>query len=256
MALNYASKGSGLPLVLIHAFPFSGAMWKMQAEYLAGRNFRVILPDLPGFGQSALSAADDSIEKMASQIANLLASLGINRAVIGGLSMGGYVALNLYRLFPELFAGLILCDTTFASDSDEKRRARFELIEEIKKNGMRAVVKNVLPSLTGVNTKTNNPALIRELEQNVLDTRAEAVINALRAMAGRIDHRLVLPEISIPTLLMFGEEDTITPPETGETMHRLIPNSRLRTIAGSGHLSNLETPEKFNRTLSDFLENL
>lgn len=256
MALNHVSKGSGRPLVLIHAFPFSSAMWKLQAEYLTGQNIHVILPDLPGFGQSALSAANDSIEKMASQIADLLGSLGLNRAVIGGLSMGGYVALNLYRLFPDLFTALILCDTTFAADSVEKRRARFELIEEIQNKGMRAVVKNVLPSLTGIKTKSNNPALIRELEQIILDTRAEAAINVLRAMAGRVDHHAVLPRISIPTLLLFGRDDSITPPDTGETMHRLIPDSQLKIIANSGHLSNLEAPEEFNRILSDFLEKI
>jgi 3-oxoadipate enol-lactonase len=250
MNLPFDDVGSGNPVILLHAFPLSKIMWKQQSDFLAGNNFRVILPDLPGFGDNISSSS--SLEETAAQLVQLLKYLEIDKAIIGGLSMGGYIAFNLFRLAPEKFSALILCDTTYLADTVEKQKSRFELISKIKNQGSRALVENMLPNLISENTKQNNHSLTSKLEEIFSKVNPASAIDALQSMAERTDNSDIVKEINVPTLLVFGENDKVTNLENARQMKSLIPHSELQIIENAGHYSNLEQPEQFNKILLDF----
>jgi 3-oxoadipate enol-lactonase len=157
MKLPFEELGSGPPVILLHGFPLSRTMWQPNVGAIADAGLRVITPDFPGFGENTSFADINTMEDMAKGVAELLSSLKIERAIIGGLSMGGYVTFALYAAHPELFAGLVLCDTTSVADTDEKRKGRFELIEKIERQGAQALVENMLPNLIADSTKENDP---------------------------------------------------------------------------------------------------
>lgn len=253
MNFNYEEFGKGQPVVLLHAFPLSRQMWKPQIETLVEANCRVITPDFPGFGDTPMVSKTSTMEDLANGVAELLHHLKIEKATIGGLSMGGYVTLNLYRLHPNLFSKMILADTSSFADTEEKRAGRFKLIGETEAKGMSAIVDGMLPKLTSDYTKENNPNLISQLEEQFLQTNANAAIAALRGMAQRKDHTEMLENIKVPTLLVFGEEDKVTDLEGAKVLDARIPNSRLIVIEKIGHFSNLENTERFNNILRDFL---
>lgn len=248
------SRRSGKPVVLLHAFPLSRKMWQPQTDALAAAGFHVILPDLRGFGENHNFADINTMEDLAKDVAELLDNLKIERAVIGGLSMGGYVTFNFYRLFPEKFAGLVLFDTNAAADSDEKRQSRFDLIDEIEKSGAQALIEGMLPNLISEHTKENNAELVEQLRTMFSAVNPQAAIAALRGMAERRDHTSLLKDIRVPTLLIFGEHDKITNPEIAEKMKSEIPDAALTVIKNAGHYSNLEQPEAFNDALVSFLK--
>lgn len=211
------------------------------------------MPDLPGFGDNTSFADINTMEEMAKGVGDLLQSLKIDRAIIGGLSMGGYVTLALYAMHPELFEGLILCDTTSAADTDEKRKGRFELMEKIERQGSDALLENMLPNLICDFTKQNNRELVADLEGSFAEVNAQAAIAALRGMAARADHTQMLGEINVPAALIFGEDDKITNLEAAEMMNRAISGSELTVIANAGHYSNQEQPAAFYKAVVDFL---
>ena len=256
MKIAFEEYGEGFPVVLLHAFPLSRKMWSPQIEAIRGTGFRLILPDLRGFGETNNFADINSIEDMASDISELLDSLEIELAIIGGLSMGGYVTFSLLRLNPQRFKALILCDTTCTADTDEKRRNRYQLIEKVEEKGAQALIENMLPNLVGEFTKQNNEKLLSELKQMFAETNPQAAIAALRGMAERKDRTEILSEIKIPTVLIFGEDDAITNLETARKMNEQIPFSNLSIIKNAGHYSNLEQPELFNSALLIFLKTI
>ncbi len=239
---------------MLHAFPLSRRMWEPQKEVIASAGVRLILPDLRGFGETNISADTNTMEEMARDVAELLDDLGIEKAIIGGLSMGGYVTFALFRMKPEIFSGLILCDTTAAADTEEKRENRFKLIEKIEDGGPQALIENMLPVLVGEDTKENNRELVAELERSFSDTEPQAAIAALRGMAERKDSTDLLSEIDIPTLFVFGEDDALTDLGIGQKMHSQVKGSHLSVIRNAGHYSNLEQPEQFNKALISFIE--
>ncbi|HLM01322.1 MAG TPA: alpha/beta fold hydrolase [Pyrinomonadaceae bacterium] len=247
------SAGGEKPIVLLHAFPLSRKMWQMQIEALADAGFRVILPDLRGFGENHNFADINSMEDLATDVKDLMDNLKIERAIIGGLSMGGYVTFNFYRLFPERFAGLLLFDTNPAADSEEKRQSRFDLIDEIEKSGAQALIDGMLPKLIGDWTKENNADLVEKLRAAFASVNPQAAIAALRGMAERQDHTALLKDVNVPTLLIFGEDDNVTSPEIAEKMKSEIPGATLTKIKNAGHYSNLEQPEAFNDALVSFV---
>lgn len=252
MNLYFEEIGSGKPIVLIHAFPLSRKMWKEQAKTLAENGFRVILPDLPGFGEDISDSKRFSIEEMALQILILIESLNIEKAIIGGLSMGGYVLLDLFRTAPEKFSALVLCDTTHLADSDEKRKGRFDLISKIEKFGANALVENMLPNMTSDDSKEKNSALTAELAEIFSNINPKSAISALQSMAARKDSSDIISNIKVPTLLIFGEFDKVTNLENAKKMNELISGSELQIIKNAGHYSNLEQPEAFDKILLEF----
>lgn len=252
MAFEFEQYGTGEPVVLLHAFPLSRKMWRPQIGVFDPEKFRLILPDLPGFGETPVSGGVSSIEEMALGVAELLSELSIKKAVIGGLSMGGYVAFNLFRLRPDLFKAAVFCDTAAFADTAEKRENRFKLIEKIKLHGTLPLVEEMLPALVGETTKATNARLISELEKMFAEADPKGAAAALRGMAEREDHEYLLPSIDVPTLFIVGAEDKLTDRDVAEKMHRAVKGSRLAIIENAGHFSNLENTADFNRALADF----
>ncbi len=253
MEFVYEDLGEGFPVVLIHAFPLSKSMWKPNIDSILNSNYRVICLDLPGFGNNKIASDELTMEGIANYISDLLNKLKIKKAIFCGLSMGGYVTFNLYRLFPELVSGLILCDTNCEDEDSSKQQLRYDLIKEIEAKGSQALIDNILPNLISGFTKLNNKDLVKKLEKDFLEASSVSAIAALKAMAIRKDHTYLLQEINIPTLLIFGEQDKVTNLETANLMNERIQNSTLKVIKNAGHYSNLENPDEFNIAVTSFL---
>ncbi|HEX8117533.1 MAG TPA: alpha/beta fold hydrolase [Pyrinomonadaceae bacterium] len=246
--------GGGAALVLLHGFPFDRSMWRGQAEAL-GREFRVIAPDLRGLGETT-SDGDVTIEGMADDVAALLDELHLESVVLGGLSMGGYVAFEFFRRFPERVRALVLADTRPQADTDEGRRAREENARRALNEGMAPIVESMLPKLLTASTSERGGEVLERVRAMMLGTRPEGAAAALRAMALRRDQTGLLPSINVPTLIVVGSEDSITPPADAEAMRAKIEGSRLVVVEGAGHLSNVEQAEQFDRALVEFLRGL
>jgi pimeloyl-ACP methyl ester carboxylesterase len=238
--LAYDRVGSGPPLVLLHAFPFDRRLW--QGLQIAGRT--LILPDLRGFGESPLRPF--TIADLADDVASLLDALGLPGAAIGGMSMGGYVALAFARRHRGRTQGLLLCDTKAAPDTPEAREARDEAIELVRTQGVAAYVDKMLPKLLSPSA----PELTRNRARALGNQRPEAVITGLQALRDRPDRRPELPEIAAPTVIVVGSEDAVTPPSEARAMAAAIPGARLVELPGAGHIANLESPEAFAAALS------
>jgi pimeloyl-ACP methyl ester carboxylesterase len=256
VTLDCDDAGAGRPVVLLHAFPFSRAMWRPQVAAL--RDIcRVIAPDLRGFGGTSPFLAAPSVEAMADDVAALLDALKIGEpVVVGGLSMGGYVALAFARRHARRLRGLVLADTRAEADGAEARANRDKMIALARDHGAADVVEQLLPKLLAERTRTQNPAVVEEVRRIAAAQRPEAIIAALQAMRDRPDATPGLAAVTVPTLVLVGSEDTPTPPAAARTMADGIRGANLVTIAGAGHLSNLEEPEAFNVALHGFLATL
>jgi 3-oxoadipate enol-lactonase len=247
--------GSGAALVLLHGFPLDRSMWQGQAEALGGE-FRGVAPDLRGLGETPPGDDGVSIEGMADDVAALLDELNLGRVVLGGLSMGGYVAFELFRKYPGRVRALVLADTRPQADTEEGRRAREESAQRALKEGMAPIVESMLPKLVSAGTRERGGEVLERVRAMMLRTSPEGAAAALRAMALRRDQTDLLPSIKVPTLIVVGSEDAVTPPADAEAMKAKIEGSRLVVVEGAGHLSNVEQPEEFNRALAEFLRGL
>jgi 3-oxoadipate enol-lactonase len=254
MKIEFEEQGKGKPVVLLHAFPLSRAMWASQVQVLTAANCRVILPDLRGFGENHSFSDINTMEDMAQDIFELLDTLKIERAIICGLSMGGYITFSFLKKSPERIAALVLCDTNAGSDTEETREFRFDLIEKIEEKGAQALIDEMLPNLICQNTKENKKELVGSIEEMFKKVNPKGAIAALRGMAARNDNSDLLNQISVPTLLIFGAEDKVSNLETAEKTASEIPNAQLVKIENAGHYSNLEQPEAFNQALVDFIK--
>jgi pimeloyl-ACP methyl ester carboxylesterase len=253
--MAYEDVGRGTPLVLLHGFPFDRSMWRGQARGL-GAACRVITPDLRGLGETPLGGGAVTMGEMAEDVAALLDESGLRTVVLGGLSMGGYVAFEFLRRFPERVRALVLADTRAQPDTDEARRTREETARRVLNEGMASVIDTMLPKLLSAATRERNPEVVERVRALMLATTPEGAAAALRAMAVRRDQRDLLPSILVPTLVIVGAEDSVTPPEDAEAMCAKIDGSRLVRIDGAGHMSNVERPEEFNRALAEFIGGL
>jgi pimeloyl-ACP methyl ester carboxylesterase len=248
-----ATSGAGTPLVLLHAFPLDGRMWAPQVEALAG-TYQVIVPDLRGFG----AARDQAVEEagmglLAEDLARLLDDRGLDRVVLGGLSLGGYVALEFMRRHADRVSGLVLLDTKAATDGDQARDARLEMAERVLAEGVGFVPEVMLPRLLGATTREHRPELVEKVAALIRDQTPEGVAGAQRGMAARAATTDVLAAIKVPTLVVTGEEDAVTGPEVGRDLAAGIPGARFLLVEEAGHLVNLEQPEIVNEALLDFL---
>lgn len=254
--MAYDVVGSGQPVLLLHGFPFNRGMWRAQSEALADR-YRVITPDLRGFGETgAQSDEPATMREMAEDVAALMDELGIERFTLGGLSMGGYVALAFYRHFPLRVRNLILADTRPQADTDEARENRQRQALKLLSEGMESIVEGMLPKLLAQGTLNERKEVVEELRAMMLGTDPRGAAAALRGMMERADQTNLLPRILAPTLIIVGSEDQLTPQSDAELMNREIRGSRLEVIEGAGHVSNLERPLEFNSTLRGFLDSL
>ena len=238
------------PVVFLHAFPFSARMWRPQVEALEGR-FSVHAVNLPGFGGEPAHA--ETLTQFAESVLEELDVLGVERAVFVGLSMGGYVAFRLFDLAPERFSGLLLADTRAGADPPEGKEKRTVLAERVRKEGPKALLPDFLHAVLGETTRRSRPELVREVEAMILEADPEGIARALIAMRDRPDSFDLLPQMHFPVLLVFGEEDTLTPPEEGLKMLEKLPQGRMLIIPNAGHMANLEAPEAFNTALLGLL---
>jgi 3-oxoadipate enol-lactonase len=254
--MAYEDVGSGPPILLLHGYPFNRSMWREQVSFL-GADYRVIIPDLRGHGETSATPEAVTIAKMARDVAALLDELEIKRVVLGGLSMGGYVALAFYRRFGlRRVRALVLADTRSQADTPEARHNREEQAEKILKHGMSSIVDDFLRKVLTPATLSQKPEIVERVRKMVVTTKREGAAAALSAMAVRPDQTDFLPEITVPTLIIVGSEDQLTPPVDAEMMRSKIPGSRLEIIEGASHLSNLERPAKFSSALKTFLDAL
>lgn len=242
-------------LVLVHAFPLNARMWEPQLV-LADHGWHVVAPHLRGFdgGTHDLHAA--SIDDYAADVIDLVDGLHVKDAVIGGLSMGGYVAFALLRLAPSYVRGLVLADTRSQADAPAAREGRTRMLQLIAEKGPDApdaVADEMLPKLLGDTTRTSRPDVVERTRALIRSTPPDRIADAVRVLMSRPDSTPLLPGIHVPTLILVGAEDTLTPPEMSEEMHRAISGSEIHVIPGVGHLSSLEEPQAVNAHLTAFL---
>ncbi|WP_239161998.1 alpha/beta fold hydrolase [Acrocarpospora phusangensis] len=238
--------------MLLHAFPFSSAMWLGQREGLAS-HCRVITPDLRGFGGSRLGDDQPSLDAMADDVAELLDAEGIDRAVIGGQSMGGYVTMALCRRHPDRVRAVILADTKAAPDTPEAAANREKTAQRVLSG---ETLADTVPNLVGSTTLTSRPMVLGRIRGLVQSAPPDAVAWASRAMATRPDSFDTLRSLRVPALVLVGEEDRLTTPADAEAMRDALPTAHLEILPKAGHLSAIETPESFNHSLTDFLTRL
>ncbi len=250
--LAYEVSGDGPPLLFLHAFPLGMTMWDAQVAGLRGR-FTVVSFDARGFGGTPPGDGLLTMERIAADGVALLDHLGLSRVVACGLSMGGYAAFAMLRLHPDRLAGLVLADTRATADSAEGRKSRGVLAERVLKEGPSAAVESFLPRLVGETSHKERPALVEKLRSTIMATPPRGIADALAGLAARADSTPTLREIRVPTLVLCGEEDTLTPPSDSRAMQEAIRGSRLVLIPRAGHLSNLEAPDAFNTALADFM---
>lgn len=239
-------------IILIHGFPFNYTSWQPQIDHFKS-NYRVIAYDIRGFGSSSISTEKQSIQLMADDLIAIMDDLEIEKAIVCGLSMGGYIALNAISRYADRFSGIVLCDTQCGADSPEAYEKRFKTIEHISKHGLEAFAVPFIDALFGPETYSGNPELVQSIKEMVLSANIETVKATLKALAERGETCSILSQIDIPALLVFGTEDKITPPHHGSTMQAQIPNAIFETVEDAGHLSNLESPELFNDILERFM---
>lgn len=255
-ALAYDDAGSGTPLLLLHAFPLSRRMWRHQHDALSA-DMRVIAPDLPGFGDSPPAAGEPDLGVMADAVLDLVDDLGLDRVVLGGLSMGGYVAMQILRRRPQVVRALVLADTKASADPEEgvANRHRMAALLEQEENP-RVLVHDVLPTLLADATRTERPDTVDWLRDLVASADPRGAAWAQRAMAARPDSFATLRRTEVPALVLVGSDDRLSPPHDAEAMAEALPHGRLRVLDGAGHLSAAEDPETFNAQVADFVRDL
>ncbi|MBS4027425.1 MAG: alpha/beta hydrolase [Ignavibacteriales bacterium] len=248
-------KLTALPIVFIHGFPFSSLMWRPQEEYFF-ENYRVITYDIRGHGDSDFGDLQYTIEYFVDDLLALLDFLKLKQAVICGLSMGGYIALRAYERFPERFLGLVLCDTKSEADTNEGKIKRSQQALQVKKDGAipfaAGFTKNVFTEKSF--EKITEP--VETIKRIIGKTSPLSIGATLIALAARTDTTHVLPTINVPTLILVGEFDTVTPVAVSQTMFEKIPAAEMLIISNAGHVSNLENAEEFNAALESFLKKL
>ena len=252
-----APAGDALPLLLVHGFPQSRAFWAPQlAAHAADR--RCLAPDLRGFGESTdvPAGAAWTIDRHADDLVAVLDDAGVARAAVCGLSMGGYVALALWRRHPARVAALVLADTRAGADGDEARRRRDETVALAERAGSAAVADAQLPGALGRSSREGRPDVVARYRALLAAAPVPGIVAASRAMRDRPDATPVLATITVPTLVVVGAEDAVTPPREAAALHAAIAGSRLAVIPEAGHVSSWERPEIFDAELRRFLDAL
>ena len=253
-AIGYDDVGTGIPVLFLHGFPHNRSLWAPQLGALATAA-RTISMDLHGFGDSVPGAAG-SMDEYADDAAALLDTLGIERAVVAGLSMGGYATFAFWRRHRQRVRALVFCDTRAGADTDASRASRRDMQALAHDRGSSAIANQLIGGMAGVTTRLNNPELVDQLHRMMSLAPEDGVVAALEAMMTRPDSTPTLSTINVPTLIIVGDEDVLTPVKEARALHLAIGGSRMQIIEGAGHVSNAERPATFNHVLSEFLVSL
>jgi pimeloyl-ACP methyl ester carboxylesterase len=254
--LSYDDVGEGsIPVIFLHGYPFDKTMWQVQVEFLKS-SYRLIPCDIRGFGKSKDEESHLSIDLFGEDLISFMDQLNIEKAIVCGLSMGGFIALNVLKRFPGRFEGLILCDTQCIADTTEVKEKRYETIDEIKIDGTTAFIEQFIKNVFHKDSLNNKKELVEELRRVVFSNSQHVITMGLTALAERLEACSTLNEITIPTLIICGREDAVTPLVQSEFMNANIKGSILHVIDNAGHVSNLEHPDEFNQQLLSFLTEL
>jgi pimeloyl-ACP methyl ester carboxylesterase len=247
-------QGDGPPMLFIHGFPLDRTMWRDLIAPLTGR--RRVAPDLRGLGLSDVPESGYSMQEYADDMGALLDVLGLEQVAVCGLSMGGYVALEMMRRHKDRVRALILMNTRAEPDDDEARAGRDEMIQLVQRQGPAALADLLLPKLLAPTSLATTPDVVERVRTMITSSPATGVIGALSAIKQRPDSRPDLGAITVPTLVVAGREDQLIPAESSRFMADRIPDAHLTMIAGAGHLSPMEQPTATSRVISEFLESL
>lgn len=251
--LHYTDQGGGIPVVLLHGYPLSSEIWREQFRALEGL-YRVITPDLRGHGKTMAPAGVYEMELLAADVLALLDSLDIEKFVMIGHSMGGYVTLAAYKLQPERFLALGLIASQAGADTDEGRRARLDTVESVltSLDGAQTVADQMLPKLFASDMPPE-PEVIEAVSKIITSTDVTAIVGSLKGMAIRPDSTPILPDIQIPVLLLAGDKDMLIPAVRSETMAAVIPNATHIVVEDAGHMLMMERPGATTEALKTFL---
>ena len=255
--VSYTDDGkSGAPyLIFIHGFPFNKSMWNLQVALLKDK-YHVITYDIRGHGNSDNGNENFSIELFAKDLIGLMDFLKIDKTMLCGLSMGGYIALNAIKYYPKRFNSLILCDTNCSADTPEAKAKRMKAIVRIKKNGLEEYADESIKNLFAPESFLTIKEEIAEVRGMIMKTSKESICNTLEALSVRTETCDILPDIKVPVLIMVGKKDKITPVSAAQLMLEKIKGSVLHIISHAGHLSNIENPYDFNQQLRKFVESV
>lgn len=257
LLVHFCDRGMGHPILFVHGFPLNCRMWQSELDALA-LDYRVIAPDLRGFGQSEGNGDTMvTMEQYADDLAALLDALDVDEPVTYcGLSMGGYIGWQFVRQHHDRVNSLVLCDTRASADPPEGQQARYKMAEEVLENGPQAAAQAMIPKLFAHCTIEHRPEMVERVQEMILQTDPQAIAAASRGMAERTDMTAYLNEIDLPTLVMVGKEDKITPPEEMREIARSINGAILAEIPEAGHMAPMENPKAVTGTLCRFLKTL
>jgi 3-oxoadipate enol-lactonase len=253
--IRYEVRGEGPAVLFLHAFPLGLFMWDSQVADLEASH-RVVRFDNRGFGGSPPQGSPLTMDRIADDAADLLDHLGVDQAVVCGCSMGGYAAFAMVRRHAARIRALVLQDTRPGADNEEARRNRADVAERVLREGAKAAADAYLPKLVGETTHRERPDLLARLREAILAAPPRGIADALLGLGARVDSQPTLAQVRVPTLVVCGGEDVLTPPSEAEAIHRAIRGSQLVIIPEAGHLANLENPEAYNRALVRFLREI
>jgi 3-oxoadipate enol-lactonase len=253
--LAYDDHGIGIPILFLHAFPLNRHMWQGELMALLGdERYRLVALDWRGFGESEITTPVSTMELFADDMAGLMDSLGIQQAVLCGLSMGGYAAFAFLRKYPQRVSGLILADTRPGADTPEAQANRENVARLAETQGTGSIADLQVPRLLSEYTRQHHPEVEMRVRQMIEAATVQGIAAASRGMAQRADSTELLAGIACPALVIVGEQDTLTPPSVAQEYASQIPGAQLVVIQHAGHLSNLEQPEAFVQAVRGFLE--
>ncbi len=253
--LAYTLQGpqSGSPIILLHGFPLDRTMWKAQTDALVAAGHRVLRPDLRGHGLSPVRTQAATMDRMAQDVVRLADQLGFDRFLLGGFSMGGYVALQLYATRPQRVRGLLLVDTRAEPDAPEAQTKRRGMADQVRSRGLEVLVEAMVPRFFTPRTRALQSTLLVDVENVIRKTPREGAVQALLGMAERSDQRVLLPRVHVPTLIVVGAQDELTPPAASHAMAKGIDGAVLNVLPGAAHLTPVEAPDAVNSAMFRWL---
>jgi 3-oxoadipate enol-lactonase len=254
LTVSYNDEGQdGAPVIIfIHGFPFNKSMWNKQVKAFK-ENYRVIAYDVRGHGDSDAGDVPYSIDLFTNDLINFMDELNIDKTMLCGLSMGGYIALNAVQNYPDRFDALILCDTNCIADTSEVKEKRMQTIKNIKKNGVEKFADESIKNLFAPESFSTKKQEIAAIRNMILNTSKKSLCDTLRAFYEREETCSKLKDFNVPTLIIVGKEDKVTPINAAQLLHENIEESFICVLDHAGHLSNIENPAEFNNQLEEFV---